>query len=113
MPPVEPEQPQRPGKPRGGLGLAFLEQPPHGRPQVTVLRVETFQPLPLPRSLELGSGLFGQLKQEARVATPDLRRLPRTLQLLPPVLPDRLQKPIRSEERRVGKVCRSRWSPYH
>mgnify|MGYP000169101848 CR=1 FL=1 len=23
------------------------------------------------------------------------------------------QGPIRSEERRVGKECRSRWSPYH
>ena len=23
------------------------------------------------------------------------------------------QKPIRSEERRVVKECRSRWSPYH
>src|SRR5256885_376891 len=23
------------------------------------------------------------------------------------------QQPIRSEERRVGKECRSRWSPYH
>ena len=23
------------------------------------------------------------------------------------------QKPKRSEERRVGKECRSRWSPYH
>ena len=23
------------------------------------------------------------------------------------------QKGIRSEERRVGKECRSRWSPYH
>ena len=22
-------------------------------------------------------------------------------------------KPARSEERRVGKECRSRWSPYH
>ena len=22
-------------------------------------------------------------------------------------------KPYRSEERRVGKECRSRWSPYH
>ena len=22
-------------------------------------------------------------------------------------------KPTRSEERRVGKECRSRWSPYH
>ena len=24
-----------------------------------------------------------------------------------------VQKGIRSEERRVGKECRSRWSPYH
>ena len=23
------------------------------------------------------------------------------------------RKPMRSEERRVGKECRSRWSPYH
>src|ERR1044071_10068148 len=23
------------------------------------------------------------------------------------------RKPVRSEERRVGKECRSRWSPYH
>ena len=26
---------------------------------------------------------------------------------------ERLAKPVRSEERRVGKECRSRWSPYH
>ena len=25
----------------------------------------------------------------------------------------RAREPIRSEERRVGKECRSRWSPYH
>ena len=25
----------------------------------------------------------------------------------------RMVKPGRSEERRVGKECRSRWSPYH
>ena len=24
-----------------------------------------------------------------------------------------IEKDIRSEERRVGKECRSRWSPYH
>ena len=28
-------------------------------------------------------------------------------------LSDTLVKLIRSEERRVGKECRSRWSPYH
>src|SRR5690348_18356253 len=26
---------------------------------------------------------------------------------------DKLPSPARSEERRVGKECRSRWSPYH
>ena len=25
----------------------------------------------------------------------------------------RRKQPVRSEERRVGKECRSRWSPYH
>ena len=25
----------------------------------------------------------------------------------------RVQEGVRSEERRVGKECRSRWSPYH
>src|SRR3712207_9300471 len=28
-------------------------------------------------------------------------------------LVDRLERAGRSEERRVGKECRSRWSPYH
>src|SRR2546422_11481655 len=30
-----------------------------------------------------------------------------------PDLCRRLRRPDRSEERRVGKECRSRWSPYH
>ena len=29
------------------------------------------------------------------------------------VLKQSLAKEVRSEERRVGKECRSRWSPYH
>src|SRR5256885_7921114 len=37
---------------------------------------------------------------------------------LPTAPPDglaiiKLPRPLRSEERRVGKECRSRWSPYH
>ena len=34
---------------------------------------------------------------------------------IPTVKPDTLKCPMkdRSEERRVGKECRSRWSPYH
>src|SRR5260370_42585963 len=30
-----------------------------------------------------------------------------------PLLADHFLKEFRSEERRVGKECRSRWSPYH
>ena len=33
--------------------------------------------------------------------------------ILEPGLHWKLPEPIRSEERRVGKECRSRWSPYH
>ena len=29
------------------------------------------------------------------------------------IMPTGAGKSIRSEERRVGKECRSRWSPYH
>ena len=31
----------------------------------------------------------------------------------PDLSKENLDKVIRSEERRVGKECRSRWSPYH
>src|SRR3712207_1688320 len=30
-----------------------------------------------------------------------------------PIPPSKLDGIVRSEERRVGKECRSRWSPYH
>ena len=30
-----------------------------------------------------------------------------------PEINDAIKVPTRSEERRVGKECRSRWSPYH
>src|SRR2546422_9273618 len=51
-----------------------------------------------------------------------LRRLPFVLTEAPRGLPGTLpvrvvgtpqQSTVRSEERRVGKECRSRWSPYH
>ena len=40
---------------------------------------------------------------------------PKNLQVLPKDIPrpQLLQTMQRSEERRVGKECRSRWSPYH
>src|SRR3712207_7369862 len=37
----------------------------------------------------------------------------RTSTRQPGVYPHRTRRSARSEERRVGKECRSRWSPYH
>ena len=41
-----------------------------------------------------------------------LRPLPYAYDALEPFIDERTMR-IRSEERRVGKECRSRWSPYH
>ena len=51
---------------------------------------------------ETGAALAGQLQA-------GLRNLERRL----PALGLELDQEERSEERRVGKECRSRWSPYH
>src|SRR5690606_39998286 len=40
-------------------------------------------------------------------------QLPVTFQYQPELGTGRLLLGVRSEERRVGKECRSRWSPYH
>ena len=41
------------------------------------------------------------------------RQLESLLRDGPTELPDPSYYAVRSEERRVGKECRSRWSPYH
>src|SRR2546429_5390806 len=51
-------------------------------------------------------GRNGLAAQEASVAADHSRQAPR-----PGALAPRTHR--RSEERRVGKECRSRWSPYH
>src|SRR5690348_8238240 len=50
-----------------------------------------------------GLGLALAMNQHFR-----MKNLVRALLLLPFIVPT-----VRSEERRVGKECRSRWSPYH
>src|SRR5689334_23777466 len=42
-----------------------------------------------------------------------LSRVPEGLELVVPGLAEERVDLVRSEERRVGKECRSRWSPYH
>src|SRR3712207_7402038 len=52
---------------------------------------------------------------ERAPAAVDVGTLRRRLATLREELPDRVRHvdEVRSEERRVGKECRSRWSPYH
>ena len=54
--------------------------------------------------------------RESRVVLPgDQRHWPVDVRINgePAVITELGQAPVRSEERRVGKECRSRWSPYH
>ena len=73
----------------------------------------------LPFHHELGSDFMAfytagrtlnQLPRAARLYDPDLQQ-----RLRSEILPDanKATRLPRSEERRVGKECRSRWSPYH
>src|SRR3712207_7445394 len=54
---------------------------------------------------------------DARAVTARLATAQRPATQLPvlddPLVFRRVYNPVRSEERRVGKECRSRWSPYH
>ena len=58
----------------------------------------------LHRSLDLGVNFFD---------TADVYGDGRSERLLAQLRKERKEKFYRSEERRVGKECRSRWSPYH
>src|SRR5207247_5218190 len=54
--------------------------------------------------------LGGRLRDRARIRPDPGRAARRRRRLAGGLL---VQPRIRSEERRVGKECRSRWSPYH
>src|SRR3989441_13234988 len=68
----------------------------------TVLRYHTAMAKQSRR--EVAEGVLEITLLVTRLVTPEVRRLrPKQLSL----------SHMRSEERRVGKECRSRWSPYH
>ena len=52
-------------------------------------------------------GMSIKVSQKGGVSVYGLGRFPVTL------YKEQWEKLLRSEERRVGKECRSRWSPYH
>src|SRR2546425_13215357 len=55
------------------------------------------------------------ISQDGEKSDPGKERDARILRQLqyPAIELDQAQVAVRSEERRVGKECRSRWSPYH
>ena len=64
--------------------------------------------------MDLEHALLNYLAKQARAETPGQART----QIPYLAVVHRLDQPVegvlvRSEERRVGKECRSRWSPYH
>src|SRR2546426_6146494 len=98
-----------------GINL-YYETHGSGRPLILLhgglMSSETFGPV-LP-----------QLSERHQVIAPDLQGHGRTADIDRPIdvrlmagdiaaLIDHIRLDKRSEERRVGKECRSRWSPYH
>ena len=60
----------------------------------------------VPYENEVYGGVFNAPKDLENLTEIERIHLPKVI--MPPVVEDG-----RSEERRVGKECRSRWSPYH
>src|SRR5256885_10358676 len=61
------------------------------------------------RSLRRGTGVHGTVTTYCLTAGPQIWTFPLTRSISTKML----WPLLRSEERRVGKECRSRWSPYH
>src|SRR4051794_36271605 len=88
-----PKARKRPGQPEGRLGL-FLKRPRERRPQVVVLGLQPIRPNLLLRPRQLRFSLFCQGEEKRSVSSPNRLGLPALLQLLPSVLPNRLQHPV-------------------
>src|SRR3712207_7605936 len=96
------------------LNVVFFFQAEDGIRDIGVTGVQTCSSdleigrlLALARPLRLEGGLRGVLERLERRDRPSDRERRHADDLLGPA------DGRRSEERRVGKECRSRWSPYH
>src|SRR5258707_8358457 len=65
------------------------------------------------RAKTLAAEIRGRGHTEPVFYQADLSSLAGARQLAETVLAEHKRLDVRSEERRVGKECRSRWSPYH
>src|SRR5256886_6787602 len=96
------------------LFFFFFFQAEDGIRDLTVTGVQTCA---LPICIRLPPELLSAVRRGAGSPVPRTEELDelrdRGGQLPAPQVDDRPGPPDRSEERRVGKECRSRWSPYH
>ena len=83
------------------LFYAFIVRTPQGKPSVKTIKTLKFG---FKRRLDKGQASIVKRFNEADFSSVSL-----SSELLVCVS----TSPSRSEERRVGKECRSRWSPYH
>ena len=65
------------------------------------------------RSAEAREAVWGEIKFDEAVWEIPAERMKADRPHIVPLAPEALELLRRSEERRVGKECRSRWSPYH
>src|SRR3712207_8554558 len=89
-------------------GSYFFFQAEDGIRDIGVTEVQTCA---LPISRSEGSVVADQKRRNAWVVMRNSNHRDPTVALVPTKSMN--QGEIRSEERRVGKECRSRWSPYH
>src|SRR2546430_2916434 len=101
-------------RPPPRVSCFFFFQAEDGIRDLTVTGVQTcalpisLTPAPPPqfnvhRPTEHHESIFGERHDEDLFGSEPLK----------PTMPPATPSPPRSEERRVGKECRSRWSPYH
>ena len=60
-----------------------------------------------------GREVFGTLKEARQAVVDYVEQEIRQLRAVRDMVISTRERDLRSEERRVGKECRSRWSPYH
>ena len=67
------------------------------------------------RAREIATGAVSAVIEEKRIRPTVIRRRKKTVTVKAEKVPapPLEAEEVRSEERRVGKECRSRWSPYH
>src|SRR2546430_13632518 len=102
---------------RAMLSFVFFFQAEDGIRDLTVTGVQTCAlPISAPTTPAptMTTSLVGcRCARDPRAPTPPRPSVPAVPPLRPATLAARRPPPARSEERRVGKECRSRWSPYH